>query len=156
MNQNNKFIDILLMIIISFFAAFTIGLNKYAISLEKGKTPSKLLTVSEILVHGISGFLIGLIFTKFISDPYILCAISGIGGMIGQKLLYTVAKNFIISIMKLDSEQTDEIKNDLKYEEPKDGFGIVNNNQNNYNRKEDDGNKKEETSNDKKDPKDYF
>ena len=109
MNQNNKILDIFLMIVVSFFAAFTVGFNKYAIDISSGKSANKLLVMSEILIHGISGLLIGLVFTKFVSDTYILCAISGIGGMIGQKLLHVVAKNFIASIMSIESEKMDEI-----------------------------------------------
>lgn len=91
------------MLAISFFAAFSVGLNKYAIDLYNGKTNTRLLIGSEIFIHGISGLLIGLIFTKFISDIYILCAVSGIGGMIGQKLLYFVARNFISSIISMNT-----------------------------------------------------
>lgn len=108
----NKFIDILLMLTISFFSAFSIGLNKYAVSIDKDDKMSRLLLISEILIHGLSGLFIGLIFTKFISDIYILCAMSGIGGMLGQKLLYNVAKNFMAAVMSLDEKQREELINE--------------------------------------------
>lgn len=100
------------MILISFFSAFTVGLNKYATQARRDKVKiDRLIIVSEIMVHGVSGFIIGLVSTKVVTDPYILCAVSGIGGMIGRKLLYVVANNFIGSIMSvkdLDTKKIDE------------------------------------------------
>lgn len=103
--RNDRIINILLMLTISFFAAFTVGLNKYAIKISNDISVNKLVILSEILIHGISGLLIGLMFTKFIDDIYILCAVSGAGGMIGQKLLYAVVKNFMNSIASLDIDK---------------------------------------------------
>lgn len=97
--------NVLLMITVSFFAAFAIGLNKYASHLSTDKPLDKLLIISEILIHGISGLLIGLICTKFVSDMYLLSAISGVGGMAGQKLLYILARNVIKNISNIDVDK---------------------------------------------------
>lgn len=103
--RDNGAYNVLLMIIASFFAAFTIGLNKYASHLSTNKPLDKLLIISEILVHGVSGLLIGLVCTKFVSDAYILSAISGVGGMAGQKLLYVLARNVIRNLSKIDVKE---------------------------------------------------
>lgn len=112
--RGDKLFIILLMILISFFSAFTVGLNKYAIQVYRDKIQvSRMIIISEIMVHGLSGLLIGLVSTRFISDVYTLCAVSGIGGMVGRKLLYVVANNLIASITNIKSVDISNIDNNV-------------------------------------------
>lgn len=105
----NTTITILLMITTSFFSAFAVCLNKYAIISNSSKEPiSKILILSEVLIYGLSGFFIGLIATQYTDAIYMLIAISGSGGMIGQKLLYAVIKGVLPSLLNMTSKDEDE------------------------------------------------
>ena len=83
--------EILYMIASAFFSGFAVGLNKK--SNKRGVT--FLQFVSDILIHGVSGSIIGALATLWIKDAVVICAIAAIGGMFGQQLIRIIANRFI-------------------------------------------------------------
>lgn len=106
----NAFILYLLMLIASFFSAFVIGFNRYAnyINSQKPAKNFKLLIISEILLHGLSGFFIGLILSIYTDNEIFIIVASGGGGMGGNKLFMTLFEGVLTGFIKLSGKKDDE------------------------------------------------
>lgn len=110
-NNNIPVLQIFWTILISFFCAFVKELNDYA------KTPKEkhnfLLFVSEILLSGVCGSLIGILTMYFINNVYIITFCSGIGGILGLQLIKLGFKVFLVlKNVDLDKVKIDELDKD--------------------------------------------
>lgn len=94
-NKGGKILDFLFIFVSSYFAAFSIGLSKKA----QNPRMSQLKMISEIMIHGISGAIVGLLATQFVKETFLLCALSAIGGLAGQQLVLKIADIILTSIV---------------------------------------------------------
>jgi len=114
----DKFLKIFIIVVASFGAAFAVGLNKK----EKSSQMSFMLFISEVLVHGVSGGIIGLLITRIYDDIFIIAAVSAIGGMVGNQIVYYAVKVFMVMFANVQKVSIDEInKVDLEGEEKQEG-----------------------------------
>lgn len=108
-NDNNiPIIQLLWIAGISFFGAFAKELNDYA-KMPKEKH-NFLLFISEILLSGVCGTLLGIVTKVISSNPYIIMFCSGIGGILGLQLVKFVIR--VVLVMKnidLDKVKFDEL-----------------------------------------------
>lgn len=88
------------MIASAFFSGFAVGLNNK--SNKKGKT--FLQFVSEVLVHGVSGSIVGALSTIYVDDIIVICALAAIGGMFGQELLKVITNRFLKKFFTVPKE----------------------------------------------------
>lgn len=105
-NNNIPILQILWITLIAFFCSFSKKLNEYA------KTPKDkqnfMLFVSEILLSGVCGTLLGVLTLNFFKSIYVIAFIAGIGGLLGLQLLkfafkvFLVVKNVDISKVNVD------------------------------------------------------
>lgn len=108
--MENKAHEILMIILMSFTASLSINLNKYAIKREKHEMYSIFILLTEIFVHAVSGIIVALLFTKFTDSIYILSAFAGMGGMIGQRVIYGIVGS-ILKRYEITAEENDEEEN---------------------------------------------
>jgi len=99
--------QMLLMLVSAFFSSFTVGLNNSAN--KKGRT--FLQFASEVLVHGVSGSIIGAFSTIWVTDIVIVCAIAAIGGLFGQQIIKVIANRFLKKYIPVTNKD-DNDKND--------------------------------------------
>lgn len=103
--------DIFFILLSAFFSGFVVGLNSKAN--EEGVTLLKFY--SKILVHGVSGTIVGLFLMSFETNIYLICAMSGLGGLLGQEILEM--------FFKIKPTKTDGKKNDSDDDNnPLDGY----------------------------------
>ncbi len=93
--MENKFHEMLMIILMSFTASLSINLNKYAIKKEKHEMYSIFILLTEIFVHAVSGIIVALLITNFTTSIYILSAFAGMGGMIGQRVIYGIVESLL-------------------------------------------------------------
>ena len=79
------------MLLAAFFTGFTVSLNNSAN--KKGRTFIQF--ASDVLIHGVSGSIVGALSTLYFDDILIICAIAAIGGMFGQSLIKAIANRFL-------------------------------------------------------------
>jgi len=119
MEIKDKLTELLLIVLASFFAAFSAGLTRYT----QRKTPRIIEIVADVLSHGISGAIIGMLCSYVVKDMILLMAVSAIGGMIGTQLVHFIVKILLASFAAsrgvalrdldaFDKMDKDEIKND--------------------------------------------
>lgn len=101
--MKNK-LDALLMLISAFFSGFAVGLNNKAN--KKGRT--FLQFTSEVLIHGVSGSIVGALSTIYVDDIVIICAIAAIGGMFGQQLIRAIANRFLKKYFPTKADENDK------------------------------------------------
>ena len=120
-NLNNPIIQVLLLILISFMCSFSKELNDYA------KHPYKenafLMFVSEVILSGVCGVLIGVLTKYMINNIYLIIFFTGVGGIfgiqslrIGVKILMSL-KNINISdesIEELEDKESNKKHNTYK------------------------------------------
>lgn len=85
MDEKNNIFFILLS---AFFSGFAVGLNSKAN--EEGITTLQFF--AKILVHGVSGTILGLVFASMFTNIYLICAMAALGGLLGQEVLKTFFK----------------------------------------------------------------
>lgn len=115
---NDTFITLMAIIASSFVAAFSSGIQQKA----NKKDMTILQVTAEILVHAVSGVILGLIVSRFMSDIMSLCAIAGIGGLIGQRTVFFAwefIKATVATAKKVDIEKINKAVDEL--EDKKDG-----------------------------------
>lgn len=108
--------QLVILLSVSFMSAFSIALNNYAIDKNKGKQCIPLLYISECLVSGLSGFFLSILVMIFRQNVLICLFASGIGGLIGRKLLFVVLKLGVVifSIKKnIDLSKIENILNTI-------------------------------------------
>lgn len=105
--MTNK-LDALLMLISAFFSGFAVGLKNKAN--KKGRT--FLQFASEVLIHGISGSIIGALSTIYVDDIVIICAIAAIGGMFGQQLIRAIGNRILKKYLPTESDKKDDDNSD--------------------------------------------
>lgn len=117
---NDNILALIVVTAFSFVAAFASGINMKAN--KKGMTMLQL--VAEIMVHAISGIILGLIASRFTKDMLSLGAISAASGLIGQKTVYfawSFAKVVIAGAKKVDlkevNKEADKLENKSNDEE---------------------------------------
>lgn len=110
--EHNKFYTFLLVLLSSFFCASTVGVNKKA----KNPNTTTIVVLADILSHGVSGGIIGLLATRYISDVFTLSAIAGIGGLMGSQVLQTIVKVLVISFANAKGVSVEDI-NKMRDEE---------------------------------------
>lgn len=91
--MNNSILQILWLILISFFCSFAKSLNDYA-KLPKRKQ-NFLLFVSEVLLSGICGVLTGLLCIYLYANIYVVLFCGGLGGLLGLKVVKVIFKLFL-------------------------------------------------------------
>lgn len=104
--NNETLFKILWVIIVSFFSSFAKELN------DKAKDPKEsfLLFVSETLLNGISGFVIGILLFSITDNLFAITAGCAIGGITGVKLLTYITKFIILYISMLKNVNIDKLK----------------------------------------------
>lgn len=112
--MNNSILQILWLILISFFCSFAKSLNDYA-KLPKRKQ-NFLLFVSEVLLSGICGVLTGLLCIYLYTNIYVVLFCGGLGGLLGLKVVKVIFKLFLtlqqVDInLDNDTEDKDDNKN---------------------------------------------
>ena len=106
-NQHmNKSTDILLMLVSAFFSGFSVGLSETAN--KKGRT--FLQFASEVLIHGVSGSILGALSTIYVDDIVIVCAIAAIGGMFGQQLIKAITTRFLKKYLPTKGDEKNDDK----------------------------------------------
>ena len=88
MELEDKLLRIYAIVISSFLAGFSICMNNEI----KKKKPNFLLALTEVLVHGVSGCIVGMLTSNYTRDIFMICAISAIGGLSGKGLVNIVLK----------------------------------------------------------------
>lgn len=116
-DNNIPFIQILWLILVSFFCSFAKELNDYA------KSPKKdfLLFVSEVLLSGVCGCLAGVLGMYVTKNMYLITFTGGIGGILGLHVVKLAIK--VLFVMKnVDLKQIDIDKelNDINDTDDKD------------------------------------
>ena len=101
--------NVLYILVAAFFSGFAVGLNNK--STKKGVT--FLQFVSEVLIHGISGSIVGAFSTLYIAEPLIVCAVAAIGGMFGQQLIKIITNRVIKKYLPTTKEKDDDDKDCL-------------------------------------------
>lgn len=111
--MNNSILQILWLILISFFCSFAKSLNDYA-KLPKRKQ-NFLLFVSEVLLSGICGVLTGLLCIYLYANIYVVLFCGGLGGLLGLKVVKVIFKLFLtLQQVDIDLDNDTEDKDDNK------------------------------------------
>lgn len=108
--MNNSILQFLWLILISFFCSFAKALNNYA-KLSKRKQ-NFLLFISEVLLSGICGILIGIICMYIFEDVYIIIFCGGLGGLLGVNMVKIMFK-ILLALKDIDID-LDDIEDDNK------------------------------------------
>lgn len=80
----------------AFFASFAAGIEKLANDKDHKMTALQVLSV--LLMHGVSGTIFGMVASAYIGDTMIVYALSGMGGLMGSKVIYGLYKGLIKSL----------------------------------------------------------
>lgn len=111
--MNNSILQILWLILISFFCSFAKSLNDYA-KLPKRKQ-NFLLFVSEVLLSGICGVLTGILCIYLYTNIYVVLFCGGLGGLLGLKVVKVIFKLFLtLQQVDIDLDNDTEDKDDNK------------------------------------------
>jgi uncharacterized membrane protein len=95
--------EVLLMLLSSFFVGFTVGINNKATK----KNQKFIHFASDVLMHGVSGAIMGALSTLYFDDLLIVCAIAAIGGMFGQQLIRAVGNRILKKQFPTDTNDED-------------------------------------------------
>jgi len=87
---------------VGFFAAFSKEIHDKAQAKETFQE-----FISEILLHGFSGWLIGIAATRFTDDLAIITVVSGVGGLFGFTILKTLVRLAIVYGASLKNVKVD-------------------------------------------------
>lgn len=102
---NNDFFIILYSLLIAFFGATCKEINDKS----RDSTESFNMFFGEIMLHGFSGWIIGLYSIKYISNDIISITIfSGVGGLMGFQLIKVIYKRLFPDIKDSDLEEEDK------------------------------------------------
>lgn len=96
--------EILLMLLSAFFTGFAVGLNNKAST----RRQRFIRFASDVLMHGISGAILGALSTLYFDDLLIICAIAAIGGMFGQQLIRAIGNRLLKKHFPIEDDDNDE------------------------------------------------
>ena len=113
---DNQIIRILLIFFVSFICAFSKEFNSYA--KNPYKRNSLLIFISQVLLSGVCGMLIGLLATTYTDNIYIIIFISGAAGIIGSGSIRIVIR-VLLSLRNINISEN-EINKD--FEEDNDDY----------------------------------
>jgi hypothetical protein len=113
-NHDDSIIKILVVVVISFFSAFTRELNDRA----KNPKESFLMFVSEVLLNGVCGAITGVLAFGLTDNIYIVFALASVGGLMGMSLLVYVTKMLLLHVAALKNISLDQI-NQINLEDEK-------------------------------------
>lgn len=87
MRIDNDHFNILYVALVSFFAAFCKEIN------DKARTKEDFsMFIGEVALHGFSGWLLGVIACKWLTDVESITFVAGVGGLLGYNLIQIIAK----------------------------------------------------------------
>lgn len=96
--------EILLMLLSAFFTGFAVGLNNKAST----RRQRFIRFASDVLMHGISGAILGALSTLYFDDLLIICAIAAIGGMFGQQLIRSIGNRALKKYFKTNNNDEED------------------------------------------------
>jgi hypothetical protein len=103
--NNNGFSNIIYTLMISVFGAFAKEIN------DKSKTNESFnIFVGEIVLHGFSGWIVGLCANKYLglTDYTSITIFAGIGGLFGFDLVKVITKMILSTIAKSQDVELDD------------------------------------------------
>lgn len=109
--EQNLISKVVIIAAFAFFASFAAGIEKLANDKDHKMTALQVLSV--LLVHGVSGTIFGMVASVYIGDTMIVYALSGMGGLMGSKVIYGLYKGLIRSLPGGNNTSTED-KNDNK------------------------------------------
>lgn len=114
--EQNLISRIVIIAAFAFFASFAAGIEKLANDKDHKMTALQVLSV--LLMHGVSGTIFGMVASVYIGDTMIVYALSGMGGLMGSKVIYVLYKGLIRSLPGGNNQTMEDIndgKNNRKF-----------------------------------------